>query len=84
MEPETRYAKSGDLRIAYQVIGEGPDLVMVPGLTSHLEIQWRDPNYRRFVRSFSSSAGWFGSTSLAPGSLTRWPSRRRWISGWPT
>ena len=54
MEPETRYAKSGDLRIAYQVIGEGPDLVMVPGLTSHLEIQWRDPNYRRFVRSFSS------------------------------
>jgi hypothetical protein len=37
MEPETRYAKSGDLRIAYQVIGAGPDLVMVPGLTSHLE-----------------------------------------------
>jgi hypothetical protein len=49
MEPETRYAKSGDLRIAYQVTGAGPDLVMVPGLTSHLEIQWRDPGYRRFV-----------------------------------
>jgi len=54
MEPETRYAKSGDLRIAYQVTGEGPDLVMVPGLTSHLEVQWRDPGYRRFVRSLSS------------------------------
>ena len=54
MEPETHYAKSGDLRIAYQVMGEGPDLVMVPGLTSHLEIQWRDPGYRRFVRSLSS------------------------------
>jgi len=54
MEPETHYAKSGALRIAYQVIGEGPDLVMVPGLTSHLEIQWRDPGYRRFVRSLSS------------------------------
>jgi pimeloyl-ACP methyl ester carboxylesterase/DNA-binding CsgD family transcriptional regulator len=54
MEPQTRYAKSGGLRIAYQVIGEGPDLVMVPGLTSHLEIQWRDPGYRRFVRSLSS------------------------------
>lgn len=54
MEPETRYARSGGLRIAYQVIGEGPDLVMVPGLTSHLEIQWRDPGYRRFVRSLSS------------------------------
>ena len=54
MEPETQYAKSGGLRIAYQVTGEGPDLVMVPGLTSHLEIQWRDPSYRRFVRSLSS------------------------------
>jgi pimeloyl-ACP methyl ester carboxylesterase/DNA-binding CsgD family transcriptional regulator len=54
MEPETHYAKSGDLRIAYQVMGEGPDLVMVPGLTSHLEIQWRDLGYRRFVRSLSS------------------------------
>jgi pimeloyl-ACP methyl ester carboxylesterase/DNA-binding CsgD family transcriptional regulator len=54
MEPETHYAKSGALRIAYQVTGEGPDLVMVPGLTSHLEIQWRDPSYRRFVRSLSS------------------------------
>ena len=54
MEPETRYAKSGGLRIAYQVTGAGPDLVMVPGLTSHLEVQWRDPGYRRFVRSLSS------------------------------
>ena len=27
---------------------------MVPGLTSHLEVQWRDPGYRRFVRSLSS------------------------------
>jgi pimeloyl-ACP methyl ester carboxylesterase len=54
MEPETCYAKSGDLRVSYQVIGEGPDLVMVPGLTSHLEIQWRDPGCRRFVRSLSS------------------------------
>jgi pimeloyl-ACP methyl ester carboxylesterase/DNA-binding CsgD family transcriptional regulator len=54
MEPQTHYAKSGGLRIAYQVTGEGPDLVMVPGLTSHLELQWRDTGYRRFVRSLSS------------------------------
>lgn len=54
MEPETRYAKSGAHRIAYQVTGAGPDLVMVPGLTSHLDIQWRDPGYRRFVRAMSS------------------------------
>lgn len=34
MEPEARYAKSGDLGIAYQVTGTGPDLVMIPGMTS--------------------------------------------------
>jgi pimeloyl-ACP methyl ester carboxylesterase/DNA-binding CsgD family transcriptional regulator len=54
MEPETHYARSGGVRVAYQVTGAGPDLVMVPGLTSHLEIQWRDPTYRRFVRALSS------------------------------
>lgn len=54
MEPETLYARSGDVRIAYQVMGAGPDLVVVPGLTSHLEIQWRDLSYRRFMRSLSS------------------------------
>jgi hypothetical protein len=36
--PDTRYAKSGDVSIAYQVMGEGPiDLIMVPGLVSHVE-----------------------------------------------
>jgi class 3 adenylate cyclase len=36
--PQTRYAKSGDVHIAHQVIGEGPrDLVLVPGWVSHLE-----------------------------------------------
>ena len=38
MQPETRYAKSGDVHIAYQVSGAGPlDLVFVPGWVSHLE-----------------------------------------------
>jgi hypothetical protein len=54
MEPETLYARSGDVRIACQVMGAGPDLVVAPGLTSHLEIQWRDLSYRRFMRSLSS------------------------------
>jgi pimeloyl-ACP methyl ester carboxylesterase len=48
------YARSRDVRIAYQVTGAGPDLVVVPGLTSHLEIQWKDLSYRRFMRSLSS------------------------------
>jgi pimeloyl-ACP methyl ester carboxylesterase len=50
MEPETRYARSDDVTIAYQVIGDGPlDLVVVPGWVSHLEEAWRDPVYRHFM-----------------------------------
>jgi class 3 adenylate cyclase/pimeloyl-ACP methyl ester carboxylesterase len=42
--PRTRYASSGDMQIAYQVVGDGPrDLVMVPGFVSHLEAIWEEP-----------------------------------------
>ena len=43
--PETRYARSGDLMIAYQVTGEGRpiDLVMAPGVVSHLDMDWDWP-----------------------------------------
>ena len=42
--PETRYAKSGDVHIAYQVTGSGPrDIVHVPGFVSHLELGWDVP-----------------------------------------
>lgn len=55
MEPTTRYAKSGDVSIAYQVIGDGPiDLLIVPGFVSHLEQAWEDPAYARFMRHLSS------------------------------
>ena len=48
--PPTRYAQSAGAKIAYQVSGEGPcDLVFVPGLVSHLELQWQQLSYRRFV-----------------------------------
>jgi class 3 adenylate cyclase/alpha-beta hydrolase superfamily lysophospholipase len=40
---ETRYAKSGDLSIAYQVVGRGPDVVLVPGSLSHVELGWEIP-----------------------------------------
>jgi pimeloyl-ACP methyl ester carboxylesterase/DNA-binding CsgD family transcriptional regulator len=50
--PETRYAQSSGAKIAYQVSGTGPpDLVMVPGLVSHLDIQWQQAGYRSFVRA---------------------------------
>jgi hypothetical protein len=41
--PETHYAKSGDLHIAYQVIGTGArDLIFVPGFVSHLDLQLQE------------------------------------------
>ncbi len=42
--PETRYAKAGQVHIAYQVVGEGPrDLVLIPGWVSHVEYAWEEP-----------------------------------------
>jgi pimeloyl-ACP methyl ester carboxylesterase/DNA-binding CsgD family transcriptional regulator len=55
MPPETRYAKSGDINIAYQVIGDGAiDLVFVMGWASHLDWSWQEPSFARFLRRLSS------------------------------
>jgi pimeloyl-ACP methyl ester carboxylesterase len=52
---ETRYAKSGDVNIAYQVVGEGPlDLVLVPGWVSHVEYAWEEPSLAAFLRRLAS------------------------------
>jgi pimeloyl-ACP methyl ester carboxylesterase/DNA-binding CsgD family transcriptional regulator len=49
--PQTRYASSGEVRIAYQVVGNGPiDLVFVPGFISNLEVHWEDPGYEHLLR----------------------------------
>jgi len=43
--PETRYARSGDVSIAYQVVGDGPfDLVFAPGFVSNVEYGWEEPD----------------------------------------
>ncbi len=53
--PETRYARSGDVDIAYQVLGDGPlDLVFVMGWVSHLEYFWKEPSFARFLRRLAS------------------------------
>ncbi len=55
MVPETHYAKSGDVRIAYQILGTGPlDLVFVPGFISNLDHYWDDPNLAHFLHRLSS------------------------------
>jgi len=53
--PETRYARSGDVNIAYQVVGEGPrDLVLVPGWVSNLEVFWEEPTMVRFLQRLAA------------------------------
>jgi pimeloyl-ACP methyl ester carboxylesterase len=57
VQPTTRYARSGSVSIAYQVVGDGPrDLVNVAGWVSHLEAGWDEPlqaRWRRRLASFS-------------------------------
>ena len=53
--PQTHYAMSGDVHIAYQMMGEGPvDLVFVQGAFSHLGVSWKIPAFRRFCQQISS------------------------------
>ena len=55
IEPETRYARSGDVNIAYQVVGDGPrDVLFVPGWVSHLEYGWEEPRYAAFLKRLAS------------------------------
>jgi class 3 adenylate cyclase len=55
MPPETRYAKSGDVNIAYQITGDGPfDLVYVPGWISNIELMWEEPAHARLLSRLAS------------------------------
>jgi pimeloyl-ACP methyl ester carboxylesterase/class 3 adenylate cyclase len=52
--PPTHYAKSGDLNVAYQIIGDGPfDLVYAPGWISNIELMWDEPSQARFLNSLA-------------------------------
>jgi len=60
--PETKYTKSGEVHIAYQVFGqEGPDMIIVPGWASNLEYAWQEPVFSRFLTRLGSSfrVTWF-------------------------
>jgi pimeloyl-ACP methyl ester carboxylesterase len=55
MLPRTRYARAGDVHIAYQVVGDGPfDLVFVGGIISHLDLFWEQPHSARFFERLAS------------------------------
>ncbi len=57
MQPETKYAKSGGVNIAYQVVGNGPfDLVYVMGWVSNLDYFWEEALFARFLNRLASFA----------------------------
>jgi pimeloyl-ACP methyl ester carboxylesterase/class 3 adenylate cyclase len=53
--PPTHYANSGDVSIAYQVVGGGPiDVVLILGFATHLELQWESAAFAEFFERISS------------------------------
>jgi class 3 adenylate cyclase len=83
VQPETKYARLGGDRIAYQVLGDGPpDLVLAPGSFGHLDTAWEDPGSALFFRTLASFCrlilfdrrGMGASDPLPPDPLPPWES----------
>ena len=55
MPPETRYAKSGPVNIAYQVVGAGPPDLVYVDVVSHIELDWEIPARARFLNRLASN-----------------------------
>jgi len=56
MRPEVRYARNGEVAIAYAVVGTGPDDLVYLSPYNNLDIVWENPLYERFLRRLSSLA----------------------------
>src|SRR5580658_5552030 len=57
MEGSTKYARSGDVHIAYRVFGEGPrDVVLIPGTISHVELLWEVPSNEHLLKRLTAFA----------------------------
>ena len=82
--PETRYAMNGDLSVAYQVFGEGPDILGVPNWFTNVEANWDVPEVRRWLEHVSSFSRLIvfdqpGSGVSDPISLESPPSLEQWV-----
>jgi len=57
MEAQTKYAKSGDVHIAYRIFGDGPrDIVLIPGTLSHVELSWEIPSNQHLLKRLTAFA----------------------------
>jgi class 3 adenylate cyclase len=83
VQPETKYARLGHDRIAYQVLGQGPpDLVLTLNSFGHVDVGWEEPGYALFLRTLASFSrvilfdrrGTGASDPLPLGSLPPWES----------
>ena len=83
--PGTRYAKSGDLHIAYQELGGGPlDLVYVAEFWNSIEAQWEEPRFDLFLRRLASFSRLIcfdqrGSGLSDPVALSELPTLEEWM-----
>src|SRR5947208_12061381 len=79
--PETRYTLSGDLNIAYQVVGEGSlDLVFIPSLTHHVELVWENPPQAEFFRRLASLGRLLPFGGCRPSAPPAWGPRRNGLT----
>ncbi len=72
--PPTRYVQAGQASIAYQVSGDGPNVVLVPGLLDHIEAVWQDAGFADFSRRVASFARLIAFDKRGTGMSDRLPS----------
>ena len=83
--PQTRYAMSGDVSIAYQTMGDGPiDIIAIPGAISHVEFLHEMPGIRRSCNVFQNSPASSPLTSVARDCRTRYQALPCSKSAWMT
>ena len=81
--PETQYARSGDISIAYQVMGDGPiDVIVVPGLTSNIEMFHELPGYTATLRRLARFSRVVTFDKRGQGLSDRMTGAPRWSSAW--
>ena len=84
--PETRYAKAGDVHVAFQEVGDGPpDLVLVSTWFSHVEARWDFPGFAYYLRRLASFSRLIsfdkrGIGLSDPVALDRLPLLEEWMS----
>ena len=77
--PETRYARSGDVAVAYQVLGEGPfDVVFTSGTVSHVELYWDAAGMATWLRGIAEHARLIVFDKRARACPTGTSACRRW------